>query len=386
MKLLIVFLLLGTSIVFAGADQKDDGGWVGMGGELFKDARNPWFVKNTPDVYYCIQLDKKDMSVDEPTVAAAFTDALGFWKSEFSRALGAGDGRFDLGTQNFHKVGCDDSKVQLRILFGASLLNAKEKEFLKDPEHYVGVTVRTEYDLKQLRAKGFMFFSNDLNRKGFVSGAWSRPKILQYALNHELGHVFGLPHIGTGIMSEIFLDQLIKPEYIDYYERLPVESIIAPNPEVASCELILTSTKTFFGMPPSHNCIVLRQLGLFAMQVLSKTDQNGDLVELGNMKFDTPNPNEFSGKPLSFLQLPLEQEVFTEKEASFRNFMIGPIGVEFGTSGKFIPKSPGPAKSVYVKIAPTSFSVLGTQPNGSIVAVIQYSSPMGFIYLMPARP
>lgn len=394
MKLWFVFVFLVSASGFSKnlvqvkpfVDGKDDGGWVGMGGELFKDARNPWFVKNTKDAYYCIQLDKKDMSIDESSVNTAFTDAVSYWKGEFSRALSAGDGRFDLGKQNFNKVSCQDSQVHLRILFGASFLNTKEKEFLKDPDRYVGVTVRTEYDHKQLRAKGFMFFSNDLNRKGFVSGAWSRPKILRYALMHELGHVFGMPHIGTGLMSEIFLDQLIKPEYIDYYERLPVESVISPNIEIASCEMVMNSTKSFFGMPADHNCILLKYAAPFAMHVFSKKNQDGELLELGNLKLETPNPNEFSGKPLSFLQLPLEQEVFTEKEAAFRNFMMGPIGVEYGTQGKFIPKNPGPQKAVYVKTSPTSFSVVGSQANGSISAVIQYSSPMGFIYLMPARP
>src|SRR3989344_2617793 len=101
-KLWFIFVFLVSANVFAKnpelvnpfVDGKDDGGWVGMGGELFKDARNPWFVKNTKDVYYCIQLDKKDMSIDEASVSTAFTDAVNYWKGEFSRALGGGDGRF----------------------------------------------------------------------------------------------------------------------------------------------------------------------------------------------------------------------------------------------------------------------------------------------------
>ncbi|WP_413290018.1 hypothetical protein [Bdellovibrio sp. HCB337] len=384
-RLLCALLLVSGISAFA-ADSKDDGGWVGMGGELFKDARNPWFVKNTSEVLYCIRLDKKDMSIDESNVETAFNDALQFWKGEFSRAFGGGDGSFQLGQQSFKKVSCDDPQVQLRILFGASLLNADEKNFLKAPENYVGVTVRTAYDLKQLRAKGFMFFSNDLNRKDFVSGAWSRPKILRYALMHELGHVFGLPHIGTGLMSEIFLDQLIKAEYIEKYEDLPVESVISQNPEINVCSGVFSTTRVFFGLPTDHDCLVLKSVGPFAFQVFSKKDEKADLNEIGSIRLEFPNPSDYSGRPVSFLQLPTEQEVFTEKEAAFRPFMIGPVGAEFGASGKFIPKNPGPQKSVYAKLGPSSFSVIGTQPNGSLVPVIQYSSPIGFIYLMPARP
>lgn len=386
--LLLVCVNVSAKPVVAYGDHKDDGdgGWIGMGGELFKDARNPWFVKNTQEVFYCIQLEKKDMSIDEATIEAAFNDALNFWKGEFSRAVFTSDGHFTLGTQNFKKVGCEHPQVQLRILFGAGLLNLKEKEFLKEPEHYVGVTVRQEYDRQNLQAKGFMFFSNDLNRKNFVSGAWSRPKILRYALMHELGHVFGLPHMGTGLMSEVFLDQLIKAEYITQYEQLPVESVVSANLEIASCEVVTTATKMFFGFPADHSCIVLKNNGPFALQVFSQKSQNDALIELGSIKMEAPNPNDFTGKPISFLQLPEGQNVFSQKEAGFRSFMIGPIGMELGTSGKFIPKMPGPAKSLYAKISATSFSIVGAQANGNIGPVIQYSSPIGFMYLKPARP
>ncbi|MGZ3797395.1 MAG: hypothetical protein ACXVB1_13565 [Pseudobdellovibrionaceae bacterium] len=363
-----------------------DGGWIGMGGELFKDARNPWFVKNTQQVFYCIQLEKKDMSIDETAANAAFNDALNFWKEEFFRAMHSTDGSFALATQDFKKVSCEDPQVQLRILFGAGLLNDKEREFLKDPEHYVGVTVRQEYDRKNLQAKGFMFFSNDLNRRNFVPAAWSRPKILRYALMHELGHVFGLPHIGTGLMSEVFLDQLIKVEYIDQYERLPVESVVSPNLELTNCEIVTPATRNFFSIPADYSCIILKNFGPFALKVFSQKSSSEVLNELGTIKMDTPSPNDFSGKPISFLQLPDEQTVFTAKEAGFRSFMIGPIGMEFGASGKFIPKIPGPAKALYAKINANSFSFIGTQPNGNLGPVLQYSSPIGFIYILPARP
>ncbi len=214
----------------------------------------------------------------------------------------------------------------------------------------------------------------------------SRPKILQYALMHELGHVFGLPHLGTGLMSEVFLDQLVKPQYIDMYERLPMESIISPNPEFTSCEIVTTATKSFFGMDATHGCILLKNKDMLSLGVFSKKDaKSTDEVELGTLRLDFPNPNDYYGKPVSFLQLPEDQQVFSQKESQFRPFMIGPIGTDFGTKGKFIPKKPSPAKSIYSKISPNSLTVIGTQLNGDITPVIQYSSPLGFIYLLPAK-
>ena len=46
--LLIIFF---SQLTFAG-------GWVSSGGELFSDAHNPWFVRNTKDVNYCVVVDE----------------------------------------------------------------------------------------------------------------------------------------------------------------------------------------------------------------------------------------------------------------------------------------------------------------------------------------
>ena len=67
MKMIAVLWLLIYSFVSSAASLKispelsrgGDGGWVGMGGELIKDARNPWFVKNTAEVFYCIKIERR---------------------------------------------------------------------------------------------------------------------------------------------------------------------------------------------------------------------------------------------------------------------------------------------------------------------------------------
>ncbi|MCB0411029.1 MAG: hypothetical protein KDD22_00790, partial [Bdellovibrionales bacterium] len=59
------------------------GGWVSFGGELFRFDRNPWFVKNTLKVNYCIDnYDKEGMSVSQDIALQAIEDAIAFWKDE----------------------------------------------------------------------------------------------------------------------------------------------------------------------------------------------------------------------------------------------------------------------------------------------------------------
>lgn len=120
------------------------GGWVSSGGELIKDARNPWFVKNTVSVKWCLQVDPKSISINETQISEAVVDALAYWKDEFTRAslFGTLPGSFALGTQVFTKVSCSDPQLDLRIIFGSSLLTPEEIKHLKDPNQFIGVTDR----------------------------------------------------------------------------------------------------------------------------------------------------------------------------------------------------------------------------------------------------
>jgi hypothetical protein len=389
-KFLCLFVFTFTLLLSgAGKANGNNGGWVGMGGELFKDARNPWFVRNTNEVHYCLQVDPKTISVTRDEINQAFTEALNFWKSEFSRSRQPEKGYFELGTQMFTLVSCEDPRVSYKIIFGSSLLDNDQLDFLKDPAKYVGVSVRTQYDTVHLKATGFSYFSDDLNIKttqAFLQKAWSYPKILRYALMHELGHVFGLPHMGTGLMSEIFLDQLLKPEYLPYYEKLPFESIVQPDLNLRLCNVVQNAGKQFFSQAQDQNCIVLQNIEFNKYSVQSYKDQNSvEMTELGTITLQTPNLDEITGKPLSFLQLSDQQKVFSAQERQFRDFMIGPLASEISTKGKFIPKKPGPSKSVYFRMTPSSLNILGVTPNGDISPILNYTSMLGLIYLFPPK-
>ena len=137
---------------------------------------------------------------------------IDYWVHEFAKVspqTGVAK-TFKLGTQTFSLVGCQEADVDLKILVGHGTLDNEQIGWLKKPEKYIGVTVRTDYDPIELRGQGFIYIASDLgpnsytNTGGLVDKAWESEKLLKYAFLHEFGHVFGIPHRGNGLMSQIF--------------------------------------------------------------------------------------------------------------------------------------------------------------------------------------
>jgi hypothetical protein len=395
MKYLVVLFSLwifANAQVDAFASGDGDGGWVSSGGELFRDAHNPWFVKNTENVYYCIKIDKSSISVEASEVKGAIQDALQYWKTEFGKAdVGNGQGRFSLATQSFIETQCEDSKVDLRILFGYGSLSQSEIDYLKTPTKYIGITVRTKYDVKNLKGQGFIFISSDLGEHAYdnpgtlIEKAWGHAKILRYALMHEFGHVFGLPHMGTGLMAEVFLNQIIDKKLVEIYESSPVETFIQPPQQIDICNTGIMINRQFFGIPNDHACLSINQASLLGIQIASKKDEKSDLVVAGTIRNISPEIYDFSGRPASILQITDGQNVFTAAETVFRSFMIGPILTELGAKGNFVPTIVGPPKSVYLKISPTSLAIIGSNAN-KVEPVFMYNSPLGIKLLISPKP
>src|SRR4051794_30919586 len=68
----------------AGKAPAPRGAWVSSGGELFKDANNPWFVKNTTTVHYCVNIDESSFSATREEAEVLVRKAIQYWKKEFA--------------------------------------------------------------------------------------------------------------------------------------------------------------------------------------------------------------------------------------------------------------------------------------------------------------
>lgn len=371
-------------------------GWVSAGGgELFGDAHNPWFVKNVTDVDYCIDIAENSVSASATDITAAVADSIAYWQNEFAKAdQGQGAGQFKLGTQKFHSVPCSRTSVQLRFQFGYETLSAEQSAFLINPLNYIGVAIRTDYD-SDLRGKGFIFIASDKGPHAYHGGtdptliteAWRNPRLLKYALLHELGHVFGMPHTGSGIMSEPFLEQILSPALADNFVRTPIPSFFAVDDTIEICpdSLSGSSTMAFFGAPSGDTCLQLKRSDSFRWLVSSRKDRStAGFSSLGTLILSNPQLGDFQARPAIVLQLEGNTSVFTPQETMFRSFMFGPMFIDFGIQGNFVPTSGAP-KSVYAKFTPDSLVVQGVT-NNKIQLVLSYASPIGILLMQKPTP
>ncbi len=231
------------------------GGWVSGGGNILRNANNPWFLENTKTVTYCILSDPNTFA-DVPTSPAILIEkALSYWKKQMADPAAVTDGyavhsntpiesiatekyvTVEVATQEFvfnpRCYGNEDLTFQLGVL------NSEQREFLQDRSPIIGAAVRTSYDEVQLRGRGFIYIAPDSGKNGY-KGEHLRPKgwhegnggLLFRAIAHELGHVFGLAHGGEGMMSESYSESLLweKSFRRDYAESLDLSSFFHFDP------------------------------------------------------------------------------------------------------------------------------------------------------------
>ena len=390
--LLIVLLLIPAVPAFAGEDQ----GWESSGGEIFRFRRNPWFVKNTPIVNYCIQHEANSMSADLATVRRAIRKAIDYWKFEFNsqQPVDLGQGFVAIATQNFVEVECPASPPVI-FKFGHGTLTEEEVEYLKDPRKFVGVSVRKNFDKVNLKGDGFIFIASDLGPNSYrrannmIERAWQHEKLLQYALMHELGHLFGIPHTGVGLMSEVFLDQLLNRRFSRIFLDKPIERFIQPPPVMEVCSNVITNGRflhRYFNVDASAKCLRLRLTQVseeWIWAVESKMTSDSPWVEAGEIKA-SPSMNQSMGlKPSLIVQLPAEQTVFTSREIGFNSYGVGPPIMQFGAQGFF--RRPGSRRpySLFINLSTTKAEIVARGTANREEVVFEYVQPTLLNILVP---
>lgn len=325
-------LLLHCSILNAGNSS-------GGGGAVVRDGDNPWFVQNTRNVTYCINRDPNHFHLDNPTIDRKIQAAVQYWRTEFSHALEplVGGSRVEIATQEFQKVDCTQNPD---LTFEMGILSEAQKESCDDPKKYIGLTIRSDYDTKSLRGRGYIYIAPDSgplkpNAPELVDDPWSRHDggLLYRVLVHELGHVFGLRHTstpppfsGTGMMNASYAEWILRkpsaewfatntdlPHYFAYVDRNN------SSPESFQCKKrglnkVLTH---FLGIPEGWHCYAQAYAG-DALKVYAQEQETSAATYVGSIQWS--GRESFSTQSAVDLYLPPEQTVFP----SVSNRMDGP--------------------------------------------------------------
>lgn len=377
-------------LFFQQAQALGGGGWDSSGGELFRYAHNPWFLKNITDVPYCILVDQESFSFPEADVNPTITKALQYWKHQFlDNHKQKAQGFAQIGTQNwiFHSH-CDGTEL-ITFKMGYGTLTVEEREYLKAPQKYVGVTVRKEYKMDKdtplpefMVGKGFIYISSDKGPHSYdnpghlVTEAWQIPNLLEYALIHELGHVFGIPHTGVGVMSEVFLDQLLHKKFSKYYSKNSIESFIQPPDEFKVCLLNGSFDSVVFKTPLRTACLLFKSApGEKKWKVTAWHGPKADrqYTDLGWLIVTSSSSKELNAKAVSVVNLPPHQTLFSQKERLFNNFLLGPLKRNF--SGEAFYRgldSRKPLAHFKVELTPESVTLYHAQDN-KVSTALEYT-------------
>jgi hypothetical protein len=377
------------SLAFAAlAASSAQAGWVSGGGELVKNKNNPWFVQNTPTVNYCIERDPTTFRMSDDRLNELVGKALDYWRAEFSRAhlsSGGSGPEMRLLTQTYVRQSCTQD-VDLRFQFGV-LAGDQRRSLGIDPKEHVAFTIRTDYDERKLKAKGFLYVTPDNGPERYRGdeyrdGVWHEAdnRYLFEILVHELGHTLGMPHFGNSLMAEEFGELLV------HYSRIyPREGDV----EVATLGFNFDFPGTrcweagddgmdrgfviaFFELPKTFECL------RFAFE---RDPRDELIVRSANLTYSVGDEwhdagrIEFTGwsmdsTPNIKLKYRAEQEVFPV-DGSGTVFTI-PSDLDQLT-GWFTPSIGQVRKYVSIELEPEMFRVLGFYPERGLRHLMFYA-------------
>lgn len=358
-------------------------GFISSGGESFGDDKNPWFVKSVKEIKYCIRVDEPSVSVSPQAFREAVQKAFEYWKGQLKITMTA-PGIAHVGDQIAVEQPICQNDTDIEFKFGYATLDKEELEFLKEPQKYIGVTIRKEYDPVTMHGRGSLYISSDKgphaysNTENLIEQAWSKPHLLQYALIHELGHVMGLAHTGVGVMSEMFLNQILNKRGWSFYSSRPILNAILPLDMAEVCTPALNDffSGPFFGLAVEDKCLKIEKPQGVAEKwnVYSRRTVESEFKLVGELKTVSATQAGLTPKPLVFIYLPEEQKVFGSAELGYTNFLVGAMTRSSNFQGVFMRT--GSMKPYHVQIIVDSESIQVSGVVGSeIKPVFMHTLP-----------
>lgn len=329
--------ILLTSFLFT-SQLSYGGGWTSGGGELIRDAHNPWFLSNTKEVTYCIQINEREFGQSKEFVRTQIQKAWDFWKIQLNELnygrFGGTDFNFALATQNFMETACNRS---VDIKFQFATLDSEQKQRMGDLSKTIAVSVRTDYDSVNLKGKGFIYFNRNQQFPILpwtrVDGARALPILI-----HEMGHIFGIQHDeDVWMMKEDYPEKFMEQRHPEIYDQIStytrdhyqeirlfsyrpsmlnlgmcssLGAVPKPPPTMNSNVKAQSAYEEFFGQSVTDNCHALRLNGS-SIEFSSGKDS---MKIIGKAELTQKNLDSLTGmrikKDIVQFWIPPEQTVF----------------------------------------------------------------------------
>jgi hypothetical protein len=233
-----------------------------------------------------------------------------------------------------------------------------------------------------MKGRGIIYISSDKgpdayrNPGNLVTEAWSKPKLLQYAILHEVGHVMGIPHIGIGLMSETFLTNALNVNSWTFFADQPYMSFTQPLGLAQVCQPSENDTfePSFFGLDSTQKCMKLekRPGQDFEWAVSSSTGAADPFHDVGSLKATSTASTVMSQKPVIFVYLPDTQKVFQKTDLGFADFLIGAVTSAQMYQGIFTTTGSHKPNHVQINVDAESIVVSGVV-NNQIVPVFNHA-------------
>lgn len=375
-------LILGfCSLTFAGLSPANDGGMTGGGAGLVLDRNNPWFLDNTKEVRYCVEIATQQFSAPLELIDKSIDAALRYWKDEyansFSPVISPETRPLKIATQKFLRVPCSES-YDMSIQFG--VLHQNQLADIPKPQDFAGAAIRTNYDPIKMRGKGYIYIAPDrgpLRFKGApkdIADFWSHGQggLLFRTLVHEFGHVFGLSHHEDSVMSERAIEEMVS-EQVDYfasfYDPMPFFKFSSRsiwNVASGGSKPLSKKIVDFFGIDPESQGILFVQDVPGQLTVKTYKDQNFNWVKSGVIYLEKSDSKNY--KSAQNVYLPDGNEVFKlPADATHIKTLAGPQVEEELRSGLYMSADNKIKRQIVVTLKPSGPGLMmGGIVNGRI--------------------
>jgi hypothetical protein len=189
--------------------------------------------------------------------------------------------------------------------------------------------------------------------------------------------------MGSGLMSEVFLNQILNTKLVDLYEKSPIESFLRPSDRIQNCQ-VSSKSITWFSAPAGYRCLIVEaRIGSPVWKIFARKQDSDQPEEIGELRGVSMNLFDQRGRSTSILEITESQSVFTPKETAFRSFMMGPMILDMGFSANYFPHATKEPKPVYIAITSTSLTIQGLSAPHRLEPVFIFNSPISILLMMP---